>query len=293
MSGSEDEDEPTCPCRKEIPNITFIECTECETAYHPACCGLDGITKAVISKIMMKNWRCPRCFKFPEDIPTQKEEKTKLSPQTVSEIITIVNSTVEENLKTLLSSENLKQADENAEEFTLVTGRKRHNSIQLAIKEQREEEILIEKKKDNLIIYGMPEIASDDKKDEMLEDFRRIKKVYEGKTEVKNEDIKHITRLGRKEADKIRPIQIILVNQNKRKELLTKNSKLKLLENDTSTNIYVSTDRTKNQRKADKALRDELKRRRETTPDLIIRNNRIVPFRPAAQVSPTWASLFN
>lgn len=295
MSGSED-DEPMCPCKKKTqPNCILIECAECETAYHPACCGLDGISKHIIGKIMIKKWRCPRCFTFPDDIPTptQKKETTKLSRQTVSEIITIVNSTVEENLKTLLSSDNLEQTDENDEAFTLVNRRNRHNSIQSAIKEQREEEIRIEQKKDNLIIYGMPEIDSVDKREEMLEDFRRIQKVYEGKTEVKNEDLKHMTRLGRKETGKVRPIQIVLADQNKRKELLTKNSNLKLLENETSTNIYVSTDRTKLQRKADKALRDELKQRRQTNPDLVIRNNRIVQFRAAAQDSPSWASLFN
>ena len=138
----------------------------------------------------------------------------------------------------------------------------------------------------------MPESASEVKKDEMLEDFRRITKIYDGKVEVKKEDIKHITRLGIKVANQIRPIQIGLASQIKRKELLTKNRDLKLLENDTSTNIYVSPDLTRKQREADKVLRVELKQRKETNPNLVIRNNKIVPFRPAAQDSPTWASLF-
>ena len=288
-----DDDEPTCPCGVETGNPLMIECDECEISYHPACCGLDGITQAPVTKLMSKKWKCPRCFKFPENMPPGKKEPvTQLSQQTVSEIITIINSTVEDNLKTLLSPENLKQSDENNDEFIPVQRRRRHNSIQTAMQEQREEEILIEKKKDNLIIYGMPESASEVKKDEMLEDFRRITKIYDGKVEVKKEDIKHITRLGIKVANQIRPIQIGLASQIKRKELLTKNRDLKLLENDTSTNIYVSPDLTRKQREADKVLRVELKQRKETNPNLVIRNNKIVPFRPAAQDSPTWASLF-
>ena len=69
--------------------------------------------------------------------------------------------------------------------------------------------------------------------------------------------------------------------------------KLKLLEDDVSSNIYVSTDRTKKQREEDKKLRDELKRRKLTEPNLVIRNNRIVPFHQAAQGSCSWASVFN
>ena len=102
-----------------------------------------------------------------------------------------------------------------------------------------------------------------------------------------------MTRIGIKNNSKTRPIQITLSSQDARKTLLTKNKDLKLLENNISTNIYVSTDRTKKQREADKELRDELKRRKglgET--NLVIRNNRIVPFRERAQGPSTWASLF-
>ena len=69
-----------------------------------------------------------------------------------------------------------------------------------------------------------------------------------------------------------------------------KNQNLKLLDDDESTNIYVSTDRTKKQRETDKELRDELKRQKLTNPNLVIRNGKIVPFRPRAQDNTTWAN---
>ena len=306
MTDSEDEsDVITCPCQKKPASNLWIECSHCEVKWHPACCGLDGVTQAPINKLMNKQWKCPRCFTFPESIPAvkQNEPKTKLSEDTVSDIIAIVNSTVEENLKTLLSPENLRtEANEGDRDdgFTLVNRGRRgprniqNANIQNAIQEQREEEILIDKKKDNLIIYGMPESATENKKDEMLEDFRRIKKIYDGKVEIVQTDIKNMTRLGIKDKDKTRPIQITLAQQSKRKELLTKNMNLKDLdeETNTSTNIYVSPDRTLNQRAAYRALRAELTERKKTNPNLVIRNNKIVvPFRPAAQDDTTWASI--
>ena len=40
--------------------------------------------------------------------------------------------------------------------------------------------------------------------------------------------------------------------------------------------IYVSTDKTQQQREEERALRNELKRRKETETDLIIRNGKII-----------------
>ena len=136
----------------------------------------------------------------------------------------------------------------------------------------------------------MPETATDDRKHELLEDYRRLNKVYGERTDLSKEDITHMTRLGIKANGKTRPIKITLRTQEKRKDLLTKNQNLKLLENDESTNIYVSTDRTKKQREEDKELREELKRQKITNPNLVIRNGKIVPFRPRAQEYTTWAN---
>ena len=300
LTGDIEDETSVCPCRKEIPGSLWTACGECETDWHPACCGLDGLTQSPINKLIGKKWKCPRCFKFPEGIPgtaNNAENKKPISDETLSEIVSIVSSTVEENLKTLLSQENLSPEDSiegpSDEGFTEVNRRRRQqqNSIQKAIEEQRQEEILIEKKKDSLIIYGMPETDTEDKKQEMLEDFRRIKLVYNGNEELAKEDITYNTRLGKKDRSKIRPIKITLANQEKRKELLTKNKNLQLLENNTVTNIYVSTDRTKKQREADKLLRDELKIRRLTDKNLVIRNNKIVPFRQEAGGFTSWASV--
>ena len=124
----------------------------------------------------------------------------------------------------------------------------------------------------------------------MLEDYNKLKKLYEGRVNVAEEDLTQMTRLGKKVTG-IRPIQITLANQNKRKELLTNNMNLKLKENDQSIPIYVSTDRTKKQREEYNKLREVLKERKKTDPNLTIRNNKIVTFRPAAQDTHTWAQI--
>ena len=294
MSDSDDEPEAKpCPCGTKNQELT-ISCNECEAEWHLKCCGLEGLTKRPITTLENKGWKCPCCFELAIHVQKTKPTPPALTKEIVNNIVTIVNSTVETNLKQLLSAENLTEDTTSiAEDFTLVQTRRRETSFQRVLEDQKEEETLIEKKKANLIIYGMPESNLEDNKEELLADFRKLKKVYADRVELKKEDITHMTRIGIKNNSKTRPIQITLSSQDARKTLLTKNKDLKLLENNISTNIYVSTDRTKKQREADKELRDELKRRKglgET--NLVIRNNRIVPFRERAQGPSTWASLF-
>ena len=136
----------------------------------------------------------------------------------------------------------------------------------------------------------MPETNSEDKQEELLEDFNNLKKVYEGKVTIKKEDLNHMTRLGKRGTNP-RPIQITPASQNMRKDLLTKNMNLKLKVNNESIPIYVSPDRTDKQRAEYSKLRDELAERKKSNPNLCIRNNKIVPFRPAAQETFTWAQV--
>ena len=161
---SDTESKP-CRCGTTIDTLT-IECSECEVEWHRKCCGQDGLTKASIRALEKKEWKCFNCFEPAIHTQTNKKTAPTLTQDTVDNIVTIVNSTVEANLKQLLAPENLTE-DKTAfsEDFTIVQSRKRAKSIQKVLVEQKEEEILIEKKKDNLVIYGMPEPNVDDKKE--------------------------------------------------------------------------------------------------------------------------------
>ena len=55
------------------------------------------------------------------------------------------------------------------------------------------------------IFYGMPESNLEDNKEELLADFRKLKKVYADRVELKKEDITHMTRIGIKNNSKTRP----------------------------------------------------------------------------------------
>lgn len=155
-------------------------------------------------------------------------------------------------------------------------------------KTQKEEEKRREDRERNLIVYEIPE-KSEDEAEQMKADFNTIKKLYLQKVELTAHDIIQITRLGQKN-DKIRPIRLTFSSMQKRLEVLRKNKDLKLEDDSfeicTSTfchehqkhkHIYVSTDKTKQQRDNEKKLRDELKMRKAAGENnLIIRNEKII-----------------
>ena len=182
-----------------------------------------------------------------------------------------------------------------------VESEETRNKIEQVINDQKvekgrlDEERLKEKKKNNLMIYNIPEEEFEDTMLRMEDDFKKLKETYAEKNiTVTEKDLVQINRIGEKRRDHVRPVVITLVNQEKRMELLTNNKNLKLKHEHEVINIYVATDKTPKQRDAEKILRDELNRRKDAgETDLGIRNNKIVksvPFPGGAQQS--WASRF-
>ena len=172
------------------------------------------------------------------------------------------------------------------------TGEEKHDIAEMKRRKYRE---------NNLIFYNVLEDESANTGELMMKDFNKIKNLYEHKVPINPEDITAITRLGVPKQNTIRPIRIIFKEESKKTEVLRNNRDL-IIEDDTlkicecenktkHIHVYVSPDRTELQRKNDKKLSQELKRRKQAgETGLVIRNEKIVPFREMAQ--PSWASLF-
>ena len=146
-------------------------------------------------------------------------------------------------------------------------------------------------KESSLVVYGIPE-KNEDEEGQMMDDFGTVKHIYSGKATLSTRDVTQVSRLGRKTDDgvKIRPIKLTFVNQEKRLEILRNNKNL-ILEGEEfpacsadfcddkgskHKHIYVSPDKTQQQRDDEKKLREELRTRKLTDPDLTIRNGKIM-----------------
>ena len=163
---------------------------------------------------------------------------------------------------------------------------------ELQEKQKLDEEKLKEKKKMNLMFFNFKEDQHKTNEDLMLDDFNKIQSAYEGRVTIIESDITHITRIGKKQNDKVRPILVTFKSEEKRMEILRRGKNLEDKSDEGElTKVYVAPDKTKKQREHEKLLRDQIKERTSNgEKNLVIRNDKIVPFRPAAQKS--WASLF-
>ena len=162
--------------------------------------------------------------------------------------------------------------------------------LEAAIKQERDdrvEEKRREDNKNNLIVYGVPE-QHDDETDQMKADFATLKDLYQPRVNIYSKDLLQVTRLGQKKENQIRPIKLTFADIQKKSEVLRNNKNLKLYideneceldfcdEEDNHKHVYITTDKTRQQRDEEKKLRGELKERKRTDADLIIRNGKII-----------------
>lgn len=156
------------------------------------------------------------------------------------------------------------------------------------------------RRKNNLILYGVPESESETSDARLKDDCTKVKKLFEEKIELTSSDIENVIRIGPRPSQKNskRPLLVKCTTQDKKWEILKASQHLKYLENHESFIVYASIDRTKKEREEHKRLRVELQSRKENGEEnLVIRNNRIVikapgiePFQSRARN--VWASLF-
>ena len=168
---------------------------------------------------------------------------------------------------------------------------KTQKRIQEAIESQKKEMNEVKKREDNknaLIMYGIPEQHKEDKSEQMKSDYHTMKHLYTHRVPLNSKDLLSISRVGPHKENQIRPIRITFVDMQKRSEILRNNKNLKIYDEELECNldfcddedkhkhIYITTDKTKKERDDERKLREELKKRKTTEPDLIIRNGAIV-----------------
>ena len=168
--------------------------------------------------------------------------------------------------------------------------------------EEKEEEKRIEERENNLIVYGIPE-QHEDSREQIKEDYYSITNLYKDRIKICKEDIINITRLGSKKENQIRPIRICFECSDIRTRFLRNNKNLVIYDEEfpkctasfcnleeSHKHIYISTDKTKQQRETEKELREELKKRKsQGETNIIIRNYKIIKATESAH--PRWADI--
>ena len=156
-----------------------------------------------------------------------------------------------------------------------------------AIEEQKERE----EKKNNVIIFNIPESTTEDTNDALKEDIKMVKEVLaEVHPSIQNVQIdeNNTKRLGYKKKDHTRPIKIQFQENTTKGQIFRNSAKLRGHEKFSKVNI--SSDKTRRELQADKKLKETLLAERALRPDddLIIHKGTIIKRadKPATRVHP-------
>ena len=272
------------PCRKELPKIR--ELLKLKDQFKQ----LEESVSLLTTKV--------------EEVQKKADEEEDLDIGAIDKRLTKVEEVIKEKQIDEAEFPPLKKITDQSEKINQVVQKQKR--LDEKLKKQSEEKIeekRIEEKENSLVIYGIPE-AHQDRTEQLKQDFKTINQLYEDRLTITPDEITSLTRLGKQNNGNIRPIRITFASSEKRLKVLRNNKNLVLyddkfssctasfcnLEDNQHRHIYVSTDKTKQQREIEKTLRDEIKERKlKGENDLIIRNYKIVKYNERAY--PRWADL--
>ena len=135
----------------------------------------------------------------------------------------------------------------------------------------------------NIIVFNIPENKSvplQSQFDSCKKDFKVLQDVL-GENRIEKHELKSLYRIGKFEVGKVRPI-IVKLNDAKAKERLIKSRNLKYVTHEFEVKIYINPDRTIEQLKTFKKLREELKIKQAMAEQnnlnvkYVIKNNKII-----------------
>lgn len=142
------------------------------------------------------------------------------------------------------------------------------------------EEIDIEKRRSNFIVYNLPESTAEIRASRDKDDYNAVKCLISSGLEISGVKVRDVTRLGgiRQQRDKPRVVLVRLENDQRKNEILFSARKLRRQERWSET--YIAPDLTQAQRSEKQDLWEELKRRRnDGETNIFILNGRIVSRR--------------
>ena len=118
------------------------------------------------------------------------------------------------------------------------------------------------KRRNNVVLYNVPESTKEDPKERQSDDMVRCCDLFEGLLRVMDVKMESTVRMGKKEEGRKCLLLVKLSNESEKKSILANAKNLKGEENPWKKRVGISRDMTKMERDQGMKLREELKARR-------------------------------
>lgn len=270
---------PCKTCKKQVgdgPRAEAIQCDRCVAWLHLRCTKLNKEEYEFLTTHPKTtiNWFCDVCRK---ELLTGEGGQDDRIAQQGAKIDTLMHviQTMQSQMVDMQTSMAMVLDNSAKKETTVEVEKKVETQVTEALEDQQEKE----EKKNNIMIFNLPESRSDDEDQEVEDDIKVVKEVMSivhpniGADTISD---KTITRLGRRKEGKTRPIKVYFDNDLSKGKVFRNALKLRTTEKFSKVNI--SNDKTKKELLADRMLRDKLNAEKALKPDedLIIFRGEII-----------------
>ena len=275
---------------------SYVQCNACSEYLHRKCTKLSNVQfEAVVEasqnevKTGKKSliWCCQVCDGTMTDILSSFQKYKKME-QTLKKIqedsrleLKNMRDEMDEKLEVfvarLAKCESIEKKSLTLADRVKKTEQKLNNTVPA---KESEEQRDIERRKNNLILFGIPEPVSKNLEDKLEEEFLHINDIYKETVNLSRSNIKDMFRLGKKNTESVkkpRPLLVKFHDEESKLQILKVSGDLSLKVDNETVTVYASNDMTQQQRADIKKLRKELKSRKDAGEEGIgIRGNKIV-----------------
>ena len=274
-----DADEPYyCDvCTTQVDRL--IQCEYCSINY---CCPCGEISEklfAALVEFKQLHWFCPRCDQVA--IKAIQQFGSTVGPSgdilsavtsTISAAIQSLQDTLKTTIKDLVSVVTSQGVPQNTESVPAPPPGNNELSPR-NVSEARPEEFAFkmvdeyrdrERRKLNLIFHNVPESHAEESSSRVADDIKLITDITKA-IGVDNVEVVNTDRLGQRKNSSSggRLLRVQVSNLNTKKHILSNAKKLRNVKHEPIKGVYITPDLSIKERNAQKALRDELKRRKD------------------------------
>ena len=260
VTSTDSEDDTTQSCqkcdKKVCPLDNALQCDRCHSWSHIGCVGVSKKVYEGLRELKTTMWFCKGCFK----IAKQDMEGASALKNTIKSMKDDLVTIKTELTKKGTTTEKEAVAAENGS--TKVEAKQDIEGKLESVMKEREE---VERRKQNIIIHGLPEKRADGTERSDVEALRETCCELLNIPEI---EVAQLTRLGGKETPRsyreknassvrpwVRPLLVKLKDEDTKYKILRATRELRNKE----TNIYITVDLTPKQREAERELRNQCK----------------------------------
>ena len=267
-----DQSEVCKKCRKSFDgkHKHGIQCDRCMTWWHQACTTLTKAEQKTLQSSAAHNnlkWFCEVCdgeYGKIDPVLGTLLARHATQMEALTNLVTQLTEQIKQNSKTIELLRNEKKTDE---------------QMKVHVEEVLNDQLERDQKKNNIIMYNLPEGTDQDEEKNKTDDLDKAKEVLKfvnSEVKTENYDKSKIMRIGPKRSNKVRPVKIIMENQDCKNNILRNARNLK--ESEKFSKIGLSFDKTRKQQEEYRKLKEKLEehKKKDDGKDYVIFRNQIV-----------------